>query len=188
MLFKLLLWPLRGRLRRRATLLLVVAGVGWWRFHDWNRPPEGTVDVYLEQLGPDDQPLAFEEPPFAPEFFALEPAARQDYAREYRAFWEGQVEAAFQGARERGNYIEVPRGLGGATALPPEVPLDALTRTIIDPSQARYDPPVAWVLVLTPEAEPELFEQREHLNWLLAQFEPGELDALASTEEGAPSK
>lgn len=187
MLFKLLLWPLRGRLRRRATLMLVVAGVGWWRFHDWNRPPEGTVDVVVEQLGADDLPLNLEEPPFAPEFFALEPAARLDYAREYRAFWEEQEQAAFDRARERGNYIEVPRGLGGATALPPEVPLDALTRTVIDPSQARYDPPVAWVLVLTPEGEPELFEQRKHLNWLLAQFEPGALDALPVAEEPADS-
>lgn len=183
MLFKLLLWPLRGRLRRRASLLLLVAGVGWWRFHDWNRPPEGTVDVIVEQLGPDDQPLDLEEPPFAPAFFDLEPAARLDYAREYRSFHEEQLEAAFDRARERGNYIEVPRGAGGAIALPPEVPFDALTRTVIDPSQARYDPPVAWVLVLTPEGEPELFEQRKHLNWLLAQFEPGALDALPRLEE-----
>jgi hypothetical protein len=187
MLLKLLIWPLRGRLRRRATLLLVVAGVGWWRFHDWNRPPEGTVDVFVEELGPDEDPLALEEPPFAPEFFALTPAARLDYAREYRAFWEQQLETAFDRARDRGNYIEVPRGEGGAGAIPPEVPIGALTRTIIDPSQARYDPPVTWVLVLTPEGEPELFEQRKHLNWLTAQFEPGALDALPFAEEPSDS-
>ena len=186
MVLRLFLWLLRGRWRRRATLILLVAGVSWWRFGDWNRPPEGVVDVFM--VGPGSDDLDLPEPSFAADFHALEPSAQLDFAREYRSFWEERLEAAYDAARERRNYIEVPLAEGGGTALPPDIPVGALTRTIVDPSQASYNPPRAWVLVLTPKGEPELFQQQEDLNWLLAQIEPGALDALeASTgSEQAP--
>jgi hypothetical protein len=176
LLFRALLWPVAGWGRALLTLVLLVGGVGWWRFGDqvlrflgFGRPPERHVELSLESS--EDAALVTEHgATWLERYGALDPAALAVAAAARRAQFEAEVEAAFAGLRAAGGGARSEFARGGQVPLPPDRDPTAITKVVLDPREARGSDPVALTLELSREDYGQLYVLRAEVKWLEARI------------------
>lgn len=170
-LLRALLWPLRSPVGRRLSgALVAIAALFWWqgdRIARWlgpPRPPEGRVGVELvpEWGGERAQEL---EQRFEARYGQLDGAALEAHRAALAERYERDVRAALDSTRARGEGIERSYAAGAPTALPPEVPVDAIIEVVLDPEESARTP-VAVTYWLPRAHHPDLYELRDELLYL----------------------
>ncbi len=182
-LLRVLLLPLRHPVGRRVLVAaFALAALWWWqgdqiaRWFGPPRPPEGRVQIELSgALSPD--ALVVLELRFGDRYGDL----GDDRLRAHRAAlsdrYHRERRAALDARRAAGLVLERPYASGGPTAVPPEVPLDAIAEVALDPVESKSSP-VAWTIWLPREQHLELYDLRAELRYVEHLLERG----VGSTE------
>lgn len=169
-LVRLLVLPLRSPAGRRAVVGVVALAALWWwqgeRILRWLGPPrlpEGRVSI---DVAPEDPPPATAE--LEARYGSLTPEQLAAHLADAEARYERDRRAALDRRRRAGDVLERPYAAGSATAVPPEVPPDAIFEVVYDPPESARTP-VAWTVWLPREGHEPLYALRDELAHLRAR-------------------
>lgn len=168
-LARLLFAPLRSRIGRRAVLVAVVLGALWWwqgeRIRRWFGPPrlpEGHVSI---EFVPEHVPAP--DAQFEARYGGLSAERLRAHLVALEERYDRERRAALDRRRRAGDVIERPYAAGSATAVPPQVPADAIFEVVYDPVES-VRTPVAWTIWLPREGHADLYALRDELRALRA--------------------